>query len=89
MKELLHRLNFVYKKPKHVLGKLDPAKQEEFLSEYAKLRKTKGKNDPVYFADAVHPPHDSITVTAFRLDSTRRLNTLLRGINVTLLTFTV
>jgi len=55
MKELLHRLGFAYKKPKHVPGKLDPKKQESFLEEYRKLRKTKGKNDPVYFADACHP----------------------------------
>ena len=60
VKELLHRLDFVYKKPKHVPGKLDPEKQEAFLSEYAKLRKTKGKHDPVYFADACHPQHNSI-----------------------------
>jgi len=37
MKELLHRLNFVYKKPKHVPGKLDPIKQEAFLNKYEKL----------------------------------------------------
>ena len=60
VKELLHRLDFVYKKPKHVPGKLDPEKQEAFLSEYAKLRKTKGKHDPVYFVDACHPQHNSI-----------------------------
>jgi len=60
VKELLHRLDFVYKKPKHVPGKLDPEKQEAFLSEYEKLRKTRGKNDPVYFVDAVHPPFNSI-----------------------------
>jgi transposase len=60
VKELLHRLDFVYKKPKHVPGKLDPTKQEEFLSEYAKLRETKGENDPIYFADAVHPQFNSI-----------------------------
>jgi len=60
LKDLLHRLGFVYKKPKHVPGKLDPAKQEVFLAEYAKLRKTRGENDPVYFADAVHPQHNSI-----------------------------
>ena len=60
MKELLYRLNFVYKKPKHVPGKLDPIKQEAFLSEYEKLRKNKGKNDPVYFGDGCHPPFNSI-----------------------------
>ena len=60
IKELLHRLNFVYKKPKHVPGKLDPAKQEAFIAEYEKLRETKGENDPIYFADAVHPQFNSI-----------------------------
>jgi len=60
VKELLHRLNFVYKKPKHVPGKLDPVKQAAFVVEYEKLKKTKGKNDPIYFADAVHPQQNGI-----------------------------
>jgi transposase len=60
VKELLHRLNFVYKKPKHVPGKLDPEQQKAFLAEYEKLRQTQGENDPVYFADAVHPQFNSI-----------------------------
>jgi transposase len=60
VKELLHRLGFVYKKPKHVPGKLDPVKQAEFLEEYAKLRKNQGKNDPVYFGDGCHPQFNSI-----------------------------
>ena len=59
LKDLLHRIGFVYKKPKHVPGKLDPEKQEEFLDEYAKLRKNKGENDPIYFCDACHPQHNS------------------------------
>jgi transposase len=60
IKELLHRLGFSYKKPKHVPGKLDPAKQDAFIAEYRKLRQTKGKNDPIYFADACHPQYNSI-----------------------------
>jgi transposase len=60
MKELLHRLDFVYNKPKHVPGKLDPAKQEVFVAEYEQLRETKGENDPIYFADACHPQFNSI-----------------------------
>jgi transposase len=60
VKELLHRLGFSYKKPKHVPGKLDPVAQEAFLQEYAQLRQTKGKNDPIYFADACHPQYNSI-----------------------------
>jgi transposase len=60
IKDLLHRLGFVYKKPKHVPGKLDPAKQEAFVEAYESLRKTKDRNDPIYFVDACHPQHNSI-----------------------------
>ena len=60
VKDLLHRLGFSYKKPKHVPGKLDPDKQEAFLKEYRKLLKTKGQNEPVYFGDACHPQWNSI-----------------------------
>jgi len=60
VKELLHRLGFVYKKPKHRPGKLDPEKQAAFIAEYEKLRENKGKNDPVYFGDACHPQFNSI-----------------------------
>jgi transposase len=60
VKELLARLGFVYKKPKHVPGKLDPEKQKAWVDEYENLRKTKGKNDPMYFSDACHPQHNSI-----------------------------
>jgi transposase len=60
IKDLLARLGFVYKKPKHVPGKLDPVKQEAWVKEYEKLLKTKPKNDPVYFVDACHPQQNSI-----------------------------
>jgi transposase len=60
IKELLGRLGFVYKKPKHVPGKLDPEAQKAFVAEYEKLLETKGKNDPVYFVDACHPQQNSI-----------------------------
>jgi transposase len=60
VKELLHRLGFSYKKPKHVPGKLDPDKQKAWVAEYETLLKTKGKNDPIYFVDACHPQHNSM-----------------------------
>jgi len=60
VKELLHRLDFSYKKPKHVPGKLDPAQQAAFVAEYKKLRKNQGENDPVYFCDGCHPQYNSI-----------------------------
>ena len=60
VKELLHRLGFSYKKPKHVPGKLDPVKQAAFVAEYEKLRENQGENDPVYFGDGCHPQYNSI-----------------------------
>ena len=58
--DLLHRLGFSYKKPTHVPGKQDPVQQRAFLEEYEQIKATKGKNDPLYFADATHPQHNSV-----------------------------
>ena len=58
--DLLHRLGFSYKKPTHVPGKQDPARQRAFLEEYEHIKASKGQNDPIYFADATHPQHNSI-----------------------------
>jgi len=58
--DLLHRLGFSYKKPTHVPGKQDPAQQRAFLEEYEHIKASKGQNDPIYFADATHPQHNSI-----------------------------
>lgn len=58
--DLLHRLGFSYKKPTHVPGKQDPAQQEAFLREYERLKARKGQKNPIYFADATHPQHNSI-----------------------------
>lgn len=60
MTALLHRLGYVYKKPKLVPGKADPQAQEQFLLEYEKLKQDKGEGDPVYFMDAVHPQHNPV-----------------------------
>lgn len=58
--DLLHRLGFSYKKPSHVPGKQDPVQQEAFVKEYEHLKAIKGNNDPIYFADATHPQHNSV-----------------------------
>jgi transposase len=58
--DLLHRMGFSYKKPTHVPGKQDPARQQAFLKEYIRIKAQKGKDDPIYFADATHPQHNSI-----------------------------
>jgi len=58
--DLLHRLGFSYKKPMHVPGKQDPVKQQAFIRQYDRIKARKGENDPIYFADATHPQHNSI-----------------------------
>ena len=58
--DLLHRLGFSYKKPTHVPGKQNPDQQQAFLNEYERIKAGKGKDDPIYFADATHPQHNSI-----------------------------
>lgn len=58
--DLLHRLGFSYKKPTHVPGKQDPTQQQAFIEQYERLKGEKGENDPIYFADATHPQHNSI-----------------------------
>lgn len=58
VKKLLHRLDFVYKKPKLVPGKANAAKQQEFIEEYAKLKQSKEPEDKIFFMDGVHPMHN-------------------------------
>jgi len=60
MTELLHRLGYVYKKPKLVPGKADSEAQEAFLESYKKLKETKAEQDPIYFLDATHPHHNPV-----------------------------
>lgn len=60
MAALLHRLGYVHKKPKLIPGKADPEAQKAFLVEYEKIKQNKGKEDPVYFMDAVHPQHNPV-----------------------------
>jgi transposase len=61
MTAVLHRLGYVYKKPKLVPGKADAQAQREFLAnDYKKINEEKGENDPVYFMDAVHPQHNPV-----------------------------
>ncbi len=60
MTDLLHRLNYTYKKPKLVPGKADAKAQEEFVAFYNELKETKGANDYIYFMDGAHPQHNSV-----------------------------
>ena len=59
MQALLKHMGFSYKKPKHVPGKTDKQKQEQFIKEYERLMRTKAEEDKVYFMDGMHPMHNS------------------------------
>lgn len=51
----LERNSFSYKKSRGTPAKVDPKKQTEFVRYYEDLLNTLPENDPVEFADAVHP----------------------------------
>ena len=57
--KLMHRLGFVYKKPKIIPGKVDPAMQEIFIQRYHDTKANLGTKDKIYFLDATHPTHNT------------------------------
>jgi transposase len=57
--KLLHRLGFVYKKPKVFPGKADSMKQSAFIDQYHQIKRQLQRNDRLYFADATHPAHNT------------------------------
>lgn len=60
MTQLLHRLGYVYKKPKLIPGKADADRQRAFVEQYQALKAEKAPDDPIYFMDATHPHHNPI-----------------------------
>jgi transposase len=60
MRDLLHRLNYEYKKPKLVPGNPDIEAQEIFSEQYEEFMLNKPKNVEVLFMDAVHPQHNTM-----------------------------
>lgn len=55
MNKWLARNGFSYKKPKGTPAKADPEKQAEFVRYYEDLLNTVPEDEPIEFADAVHP----------------------------------
>ena len=60
MTDLLHRLDYVYKKPKLVPANPDEAAQDIFIEQYLDFMENKPDDVEVFFADAVHPAHNSM-----------------------------
>ncbi len=57
--KLLHRLGFAYKKTTLVAPKADPLKQVEFVAQLEQQISQLAADEVVYFADAVHPQHNT------------------------------
>ena len=58
MNHLLHRLGYVYKKPKLVPGNPNIEAQDDFLSHFINFISKKPKNEKIFFVDAVHAVHN-------------------------------
>lgn len=57
--ELMHRLDFVYKRSKAIPSNFDPVKQAEFKEWYEDFEKNITEKEAIVFADAVHPQHNT------------------------------
>jgi len=65
MVKLLKRIGFSYKKTKHVPSKADKEKQKAFVNQYEKLSEALKDDEKIYFMDACHPQHNSMTAYAW------------------------
>ena len=59
MTKWLQSNGFRYKKPHGVPAKANKEKQAEFIDYYNKLKASAGDREPIYFADSVHPQHQT------------------------------
>jgi transposase len=59
MTKWLHAHGFCYKKPHAVPAKADKEQQKKFIQYYTRLKKKAGNKEPIYFADSVHPQHQT------------------------------
>lgn len=59
MRQLLHRLKFVYKKAKTIPGKANAELQKAYLLMLEEILKNKSEHDAHYYLDGVHPQHNT------------------------------
>lgn len=72
MTKWLHAHEFCYKKPHAVPAKADREKQKKFIEHYNRLKKKAGKKEPIYFADSVHPQHQTQLTCGWILKGVRK-----------------
>ena len=61
MRDLLHRLNFVYKKTKRIPAQSDKRAQQAFIKKCRKIQRELGEDDQIYFVDATHLHYQTVT----------------------------
>ena len=59
MTQWLHANGFSYKKPHAVPAKANAEQQQKFIDYYRDLKAKAGNKEPIYFADSVHPHHQT------------------------------
>jgi transposase len=59
MRQLLHRIDFVYKKAKSVPSKANAEAQEAYLKMLDEILDNKDAKDPHYYLDGAHPQHNT------------------------------
>jgi transposase len=72
MTKWLNAHDFFYKKPHAVPAKADKEKQKAFIKYYNRLKKIAGDKEPIYFADSVHPQHQTQLVYGWILKGVRK-----------------
>jgi transposase len=86
MTDFLKRLDYVYKKPTLTPGRHpDVETQQVFIENYQKLKESKGKDDPIYFMDGVHPRHNPVAAYGWikrGTDKTMESNTGRSRVNI-------
>lgn len=59
MTKWLHSHDFCYKKAHGVPAKADREQQKKFIQFFNRLKRKSGESEPIYFADSVHPQHQT------------------------------
>lgn len=59
LRDLLHRLGFVYKKTKILPGKADGQAQQQFVADLEEVVEGMEANEAAYFLDGCHPTHNT------------------------------
>jgi transposase len=72
MTKWLHSFGFCYKKPHAVPAKADKEQQKKFIQHYNRLKIKAGKKEPIYFADSVHPQHQTQLMYGWILKGERK-----------------